>query len=421
MGCVRAVLLALALVAPMVAPAPVSGATSIEAACPATSLPATDFADATGTHGDAVRCLYWHGLAGGRHATYFGTNDRVTRGQLASLVARTLTAAGAHLPAPDEPRFADAAGSPHAEAIEQLAEAGILLGTRDGRAEPGANVRRGQVASIVVRGIEYLEEAALPRGEDAFDDDDGAVHELAIDAAAAAGLVAGVAGRRFQPGSSMTRGQGATIVARTLQRFVSDGRMELPAEPDFRWEAGRIPADVREEMRGVSWEPGCPVGLDELSLVVLTHRDFGGRIRRGELVVRTAVADDLERVFSRLYDAGVPLERVERIERFGGDDDRSMDANNTSAFNCRTTTGGSRWSEHAHGTAVDLNPVQNPYVRGDEVAPTAGRAYRDRSNVRPGMFVEGGATVEAFDAIGWEWGGRWSSLKDYMHFSATGR
>ena len=166
----------------------------------------------------------------------------------------------------------------------------------------------------------------------------------------------------------------------------------------------------------MSWEPGCPVGLDDLRLAVLTHRGFDGRLHRGELVVHRSVARDLGQVFAALQEEDVPLRRVERIERFGGSDDRSMAANNTSAFNCRRITSGSRWSEHAYGTAVDLNPVRNPYVRGSTVLPPAGRDYLNRANVRPGMFVEGDVTVRAFDAAGWQWGGRWSSLKDYQHF-----
>ena len=98
-----------------------------------------------------------------------------------------------------------------------------------------------------------------------------------------------------------------------------------------------------------------------------------------------------------------------------------MAANNTSAYNCRRTTGGTAWSEHAHGRALDLNPVQNPYVRGTTVLPLAGRAYVDRARPRPGMVRAGDPVVRAFAAVGWEWGGSWTGSKDYQHFSANGR
>jgi hypothetical protein len=417
---VPAVLGVLFAVTLLVDAAPPAAATTATA-CPPRSLPATDFEDTGGVHGDAARCLWWYGLTNGRTSERFGVADRVTRGQLASLVVRTIEAAGGSLPETQERAFDDTHGSPHEQPLEQLAAAGIIRGTAPRRAEPGAAVRRGQVATILVGAVEHLEGATLPRGRDAFNDDDGSVHEDAINAAAAARLVRGVGDRRFQPGSAMTRGQIATVLARALERFVLDERMEPPPQPEPRWEVSTLPADVREQMRGVSWEPDCPVGLDELHLVVLTHRGFDGRLHRGELVVHRTVAEDLGTVFTRLQRADVPLQRVERIEHYDGSDERSMAANNTSAFNCRLTTSGSRFSEHAYGTAVDLNPIQNPYVRGSTVLPEAGRDYLDRSDVRRGMIVEGDVTVRAFDDIGWGWGGRWESVRDYMHFSASGR
>jgi hypothetical protein len=112
---------------------------------------------------------------------------------------------------------------------------------------------------------------------------------------------------------------------------------------------------------------------------------------------------------------------MELVDVYGGDDDRSMEANNTSAFNCRRVTGGTSFSQHSYGTAIDLNPLPNPYVRGDTVLPPAGRAYLDRTDVRQGMIVDPGPVVGAFAVIGWEWGGNFTALKDYQHFSENGR
>jgi hypothetical protein len=83
-------------------------------------------------------------------------------------------------------------------------------------------------------------------------------------------------------------------------------------------------------------------------------------------------------------------------------------------------TGGGGWSEHAYGRAIDINPIENPYVSGGTTSHRASIPYLDRSRVRPGMAVEGGALVRAFDAVGWGWGGRWSGTKDYQHFSMNG-
>ncbi|RMG16018.1 MAG: M15 family peptidase [Deltaproteobacteria bacterium] len=173
-------------------------------------------------------------------------------------------------------------------------------------------------------------------------------------------------------------------------------------------------------MRGVSWQEGCPVPLEALRLVRVTHFDFEGQVSQGELVVAAAVADEVVQIFERLYALRFPIARMERIERYGGDDDASMAANNSSAFNCRRVAGSRSWSEHAYGTAIDLNPVQNPYVTARGVFPPAGRAYLDRSKPRPGMVVPG-TVVEAFERFGWGWGGRWRRSKDYQHFSKRGR
>jgi hypothetical protein len=96
------------------------------------------------------------------------------------------------------------------------------------------------------------------------------------------------------------------------------------------------------------------------------------------------------------------------------------DGNSTSAFVCRPARGQTSWSAHAYGLAVDVNPFCNPYTQGDLVLPELASAYLDRSNRRPGMVQAGDATVRAFAAIGWSWGGAWTSPKDRMHFTATG-
>jgi hypothetical protein len=391
------------------------GTAAASTACPDRWVPPTDFTDEGVTHARGIRCLVWYGLAEGRTADRYGTGDTVTRGQLASLLARTLEAAGLELRAPSEPAFSDAAGTTHGERLEQLGAIGIFEGDRDGRVRPGEAITRAQLASVLRRALEHLEEARLPDGEAVFSDTGGSVHADAIHAIARIGLVEGRGDGRFDPGAGSTRGAVATVLARALDRFVGDGRLAVPDRPDLRWEVSELPAAVRTEMTGVSWHPGCPVSLDHLRLVVLTHRGFDGRLHRGELVVHRAVTADLRTAFEAAYADDFPLAKVVRVDAYGGSDDRSMADNNTHAFNCRRITGGTSWSEHAYGTAIDLNPVQNPYVRGSTVLPPAGRDYLDRSDVRPGMLVEGSAVIDAFDDRGWIWGGRWNTLKDYQH------
>ncbi len=190
--------------------------------------------------------------------------------------------------------------------------------------------------------------------------------------------------------------------------------------PVFRGEVLEIDESIAAGMTA-SWRAGCPVGLDELRLLRVTHHDLAGGVAKGEIIVHEEVASDVVAVFEALFDAGYPIERMELIDVYGGDDDASMAANNTSAFNCRFVAGTRRWSEHAYGTAIDLNPLVNPYVRGSRVDPPGGVAYLDRSSGDPALITADGPVVAAFTAIGWTWGGTWRSAKDYQHFSRSGR
>ena len=178
---------------------------------------------------------------------------------------------------------------------------------------------------------------------------------------------------------------------------------------------------VRQQDVRFSYRSGCPVAPAELRLVRVSYTSFEGRTQVGALVVNRRVARDVVSVFRRLYLAGFPIRRMTPVSAFRGSDDASMAADNTSGFNCRRAVGGSGWSEHAYGTAVDVNPVENPYVLGGRALPAAGRAYLVRSRVRRGMAVRGGVLVRSFESIGWGWGGRWTGSPDYQHFSLSGR
>jgi hypothetical protein len=216
------------------------------------------------------------------------------------------------------------------------------------------------------------------------------------------------------PGGRRSDFEGGSIVwdaASGLTRVVAGPR------PAFAFTV----SPVRAADLPASYRSGCPVGPDRLRLLRLSHVGFDGRNHTGELVVHEGQVVAVLRTFDRLHRARFPIQRMQRVDAFGGSDDASMDANNTSAFNCRRVTGGTAWSEHAYGTALDVNPVQNPYVSGSVVAPSAGRAYLDRGDVRPGMVISGDAVVRAFADNGWRWGGHWVTAKDYQHFSVSGR
>jgi D-alanyl-D-alanine carboxypeptidase len=194
-----------------------------------------------------------------------------------------------------------------------------------------------------------------------------------------------------------------------------------PSEVAFRGTISRIDVAQAKRMTGVSWRPSCPVHLRDLRLLRLSHRRFDGKVVTGRLIVHADVARDVVSAFRRLYAAGFPIRRMVPVDAYGASDFRSIEADNTSAFNCRYVEGTTRWSEHAYGRALDINPIENPYVSGGRTSHPASEPYLNRTRRRPGMAFEGSALVRAFDAIGWGWGGRWSSVKDYQHFSASGR
>jgi D-alanyl-D-alanine carboxypeptidase len=193
------------------------------------------------------------------------------------------------------------------------------------------------------------------------------------------------------------------------------------SSPVFRGTIAPIDAAQARRMAGVSWRPACPVPLRDLRLVTMTYRGFDGRAHTGRLITHRDVAREVVSVFRDLYESRFPIRRMIPVDAYGGSDFRSIEADNTSAFNCRYVDGTRRWSEHAYGRAIDVNPIENPYVWGGRTSHAASRRYLDRARVRPGMAFEGGALVRAFDRIGWGWGGRWSGAKDYQHFSASGR
>jgi hypothetical protein len=171
-----------------------------------------------------------------------------------------------------------------------------------------------------------------------------------------------------------------------------------------------------------SWHRGCPVAPSQLRRLRVRYWGFDRRAHLGAVIVNVRAVEPLTRVFARLYAARFPIRKLRQIDAYGGNDERSLAADNTAAFNCRyaVAPGPRRWSVHAYGLAIDVDPVENPYVEGGRVHPLAGRAYLDRRRVRLGMAVRGGVLVRAFAAVGWKWGGRWTGSPDYQHFSATG-
>lgn len=177
-----------------------------------------------------------------------------------------------------------------------------------------------------------------------------------------------------------------------------------------------LPVEYGKAMKGLSWKEGCPVSLGNLRRVRVGYISFDGQRMQGELVVHHSVAIEVRDIFKELYEAGYPIKRVSLVDCYGADDNTSMDADNTSAFNYRPVAGSKTLSKHSYGIALDINPIENPYIKGKDVSPLGGKAYTDRAQVLPGMIIFGDPCYRAFISRGWVWGGDWKTLKDYQHF-----
>lgn len=188
-----------------------------------------------------------------------------------------------------------------------------------------------------------------------------------------------------------------------------------------------VPASVKAVMRGVSYQQNDVIKWKELRHVVVKHYNFSGKVKTGELIVNKAVAQDVVEIFYELYQQKYPIKSIKLIDYYDGDDEKSMEANNTSAFNFRYVTGSStQISKHGLGMAIDINPRINPYVKGDTVLPKNGKVYKNRNKKTcKGKYAS--AMIQADDEIvvlfkehGFSWGGDWNSLKDYQHFEYNG-
>ncbi len=175
--------------------------------------------------------------------------------------------------------------------------------------------------------------------------------------------------------------------------------------------------EVRERIVGVSWKEDSPVKLEELVYINVTYWGFDDKEHVGEVIVHEKLAQEVLEIFKELYEARFPIEKIRLIDEYDASDDLSMADNNSSAFCSREVTGKKGvFSEHSYGIAIDINPVQNPYIKGNIILPEEGSIYTDRDNIQKGMITKGDVCYNAFKNRGWTWGGEWKTLKDYQHF-----
>jgi hypothetical protein len=202
------------------------------------------------------------------------------------------------------------------------------------------------------------------------------------------------------------------------RRFETVDLFPPPPDGSFYWTIDPIPPDV---LKRSSWTTECPVTVDDLAYLTMSHFGFDGKFHTGEMIVNAAVVEDVVAVFEQLHAARFPIEQMRVITAEEIDAHPTGDWNDTTSFVCRPAVGSNSWSQHAFGTGIDINPFHNPYQKGHLVLPELATAYLDRDNERPGMIFDSDVATKAFAEIGWGWGGDWSSLKDWMHFSLSGR
>jgi len=199
--------------------------------------------------------------------------------------------------------------------------------------------------------------------------------------------------------------------------------VSLDAKEPFGAVIETINTTIKARMvRGNTWHEGCPVGLGDLRYLRVSYLGFDGKTHRGELIVHRSVAKEVTAIFRELYAIGYPIRKMELVSRYGGSDWRSIEADNTSAFNCRKATGSRHWSRHAYGKAIDINPIENPYIAvSGRIAHRASLRFRQRKRrgntpAQRAMILQHDAIVTLFKRYGWRWGGLWHGAKDYQHF-----
>jgi len=176
-------------------------------------------------------------------------------------------------------------------------------------------------------------------------------------------------------------------------------------------------------IKGNSWRKGCPVGLNDLRYLSIGYLDFNGQSKKGELIVHKDVSVEVTEIFEALYEMDYPIKKMRLASDYKANDWQSIEADNTSAFNCRNATGSKKWSKHSYGKAIDINPIENPYIsRKGRISHQKSLIYRKRVHKKStfadkAVLLKDDKATKIFKKYGWKWGGDWSGVKDYQHFS----
>jgi hypothetical protein len=220
-------------------------------------------------------------------------------------------------------------------------------------------------------------------------------------------------------------GSPGSISEETVAPPTAQPTPEEPRPSRFEGSIRRIHRPIRTYLMERNWHEGCPVPLEDLRVVTVSYWGFDGEVKSGPLVLNEMVARDVLWVFGRLFRHGFAIKHIALAAKYHPPrpSDYHSHRDVTASFNCRPVTDNpGALSQHSYGWAIDINPLQNPYIRSDgSVLRRPALAYVDRSQDLPGMIHPGDVVVRSFARIGWGWGGNFSSIKDYMHFSLTGK
>jgi len=193
----------------------------------------------------------------------------------------------------------------------------------------------------------------------------------------------------------------------------------------FNANISKISPDIKERMiQGNSWRQGCPVSLNNLRYIQMSYLDFNGQTQMGEMIVHKSIATNTVYVFEELYLMNYAIDKMKLVSDYSGDDWQSIENDNTSAFNCRPVSGKKKkWSKHAYGKAIDINPIANPYIsKSGHISHKASYKYRKRRHIDINNFADralllpSDPATKVFKKYGFSWGGEWKSMKDYQHF-----
>jgi hypothetical protein len=161
----------------------------------------------------------------------------------------------------------------------------------------------------------------------------------------------------------------------------------------------------------------CPVSAQDLSVVNIPYWGLDHQTHQGKLIIHKSIQQEMTQIFKTLYISHFPIAKIKPLEDYHFDEKKALEDNDTFGYSCRRMTGNNhKFSKHAYGLAVDINPVFNPYIKNNIILPSNSVAYLVRDLHRPGMILPESNIVETFKKYGWQWGGDWHSLKDYQHF-----